>query len=152
MIKILAKNGGVIQIAFASFFLRNDIYQQYTQGEVNIKEYLNQNSIKSGTEDAWKYEANYWKENPLPIVTVKDVANHIDHIKYLVGIDYVGLGSDFNGVGGLLPVGLEDVSKYPNLVYELLNRGYSDEDIKKVLGANLLRVWKQVEEVTADLN
>ncbi|RPI63344.1 MAG: membrane dipeptidase, partial [Ignavibacteriales bacterium] len=62
--------------------------------------------------------------------------------------DYVGLGSDFNGVGGLLPVGLEDVSKYPNLVYELLNRGYSDEDIKKVLGENLLRVWKQVEEVS----
>jgi|WetSurMetagenome_2_1015567.scaffolds.fasta_scaffold33125_2 membrane dipeptidase len=152
MIKVLAKNGGVIQIAFASFFLRNDIYQQYTNGEEKIKEYLKQNNIKSGTEDAWKYEANYWKENPLPIVTVKDVASHIDHVKNLVGVDYIGLGSDFDGTGGLLPVGLKDVSEYPNLVYELLVRGYSEEEIKKILGGNLLRVWKQVEEVSEKLN
>jgi len=148
MIKVLAKNGGVIQIAFASFFLRNDIYQQYTNGEDHIKKYLKDNNIKSGTDSAWKYEENYWKENPLSSATVKDVANQIDHVKNLVGIDYVGLGSDFNGVGGLLPVGLEDVSKYPNLVYELLVRGYTDEEIKKILGGNLLRVWKQVEEVS----
>lgn len=147
MIKVLAKNGGVIQIAFASFFLREDIYQQYTNGEETIKEYLKQNNIKSGTEAAWTYEATYWKENPLPSATVKDVANHIDHVKNLVGIDYVGLGSDFDGTGGLLPVDLNDVSKYPNLVYELLVRGYSDEEIEKILGGNLLRVWKQVEEV-----
>ncbi len=152
MIKVLAKKGGVIQIAFASFFLRNDIYQQYTNGEDHIKKYLKDNNLKSGTDSVWKYEENYWKENPLSSATVKDVANQIDHVKNLVGIDHVGLGSDFNGVGGLLPVGLEDVSKYPNLVYELLSRGYSDEDIKKVLGLNLLRVWKQVEEVSKDLH
>ncbi|MBP6741047.1 MAG: dipeptidase [Leptospiraceae bacterium] len=152
MIKVLAKKGGVIQIAFASFFLRNDIYQQYKNGEEHIKSYLKDNNIKSGTDSAWKYEENYWKENPLSSATVKDVANQIDHVKNLVGIDHVGLGSDFNGVGGLLPVGLEDVSKYPNLVYELLNSGYSDEDIKKILGENLLRVWKQVEEVSEKLN
>jgi membrane dipeptidase len=152
MIKVLAKNGGVIQIAFASFFLRNDIYQQYTNGDEHIKNYLKENNIKSGTEAAWKYEENYWKENPLVSVTVKDVANHIDHIKNLVGIDYVGIGSDFNGTGGMLPVGLEDASKYPNLVYELLIRGYTDEDIQKLLGGNLLRVWKQVEDVAARSN
>jgi membrane dipeptidase len=151
MIKVLAKNGGVIQIAFASFFLREDIYQQYTNGEKNIKEHLRQNNIKSGTETAWNYEGEYWKENPLSSASAKDVADHIDHIKNLVGIDYVGLGSDFNGTGGLLPVDLNDVSKYPNLVYELLQRGYSDNDIEKVLGGNLLRVWKQVEKVAADL-
>jgi membrane dipeptidase len=148
MIKVLAKNGGVIQIAFASFFLRNDIYQQYTNGEKTIKEYLKQNNIKSGTETAWKYEEQYWKENPLSEATAKDVADHIDLIKNLVGIDYVGLGSDFDGTGGLLPVDLNDVSKYPNLVYELLVRGYSNEEIEKILGGNLLRVWKQVEEVS----
>ncbi len=152
MIKVLAKNGGVIQIAFASFFLRNDIYQQYTNGDEHIKNYLKENNIKSGTEAAWKYEENYWKENPLVSVTVKDVADHIDHIKNLVGIDYVGIGSDFNGTGGMLPVGLEDASKYPNLVYELLVRGYSDEDIQKILGGNLLRVWKQVEDLAASSN
>lgn len=147
MIKALAKNGGVIQIAFASFFLRDDIYKQYTIGEETIKDYLKFNNINSDTDSAWQYEANYWKENPLPVVTVKDVADHIDHVKNLVGIDYVGLGSDFNGTGGLLPVDLNDVSKYPNFVYELLIRGYSDEEIEKILGGNLLRVWKQVEEV-----
>ena len=151
MIKVLAKNGGVIQIAFASFFLRNDIYEQYINGEDKIKSYLKENNIKSGTEAAWKYEENYWKENPLASGTVKDVANHIDHIKNLVGIDYVGIGSDFDGTGGLLPVGLEDASKYPNLVYELLQRGYSDKDIEKILGGNILRVWKQVEEVAENL-
>ena len=152
MIKVLAKNGGVIQIAFASFFLREDIYQQYTNGEKNIKEYLKQNNIKSGTEAEWKYQEEYWKQNPFSSATVKDVANHIDHVKNLVGIDYVGLGSDFDGTGGLLPVDLNDVSKYPNLVYELLLRGYSDEEIEKILGGNLLRVWKQVEEVSEKLN
>lgn len=152
MIKVLAKNGGVIQLAFASFFLRNDIYQQYTNGEETIREYLKQNKIKPGSEAEWKYQEEYWKQNPFSSATVKDVANHIDHIKNLVGVDYVGLGSDFNGTGGLLPVDLNDVSKYPNLVYELLTRGYADEEIQKILGGNLLRVWKQVEEVATDLN
>jgi len=152
MIKALAKNGGVIQIAFASFFLREDIYQQYTNGEETIKEYLKQNNIKSGTEAEWKYQEEYWKQNPFSSATVKDVANHIDHVKNLVGIDYVGLGSDFDGTGGLLPVDLNDVSKYPNLVYELLLRDYKDEEIEKILGGNLLRVWKQVEEISVDLN
>lgn len=148
MIKALAKNGGVIQIGFASFFLRNDIYQQYTIGDEYIKNYLKQNNIGSETDSAWKFEENYWKENPLSKATVKDVANQIDHVKNLVGIDYVGIGSDFDGTGGLLPVGLEDVSKYPNLVYELLARGYTEEEIQKILGGNLLRVWKQVEDVS----
>ena len=84
----------------------------------------------------------------MPKASVKDVADHIDHVVKLVGADYVGLGSDFNGVGeGNLPVGLEDVSKLPNLVYELLVRGYKDEGIKKILGGNLIRVWKQAEKV-----
>lgn len=151
MIKALSQHGGVIQVAFASFFLRNDIYQQYTNGEERIKKYLKDNNIKSGTDSAWQYESNYWRENPLSAATVQDVANHIDHIKNLVGIDYVGIGSDFDGTGGLLPIGLEDVSKYPNLVFELLKRGYSDNDIQKILGGNLLRVWKQVEEVSKNI-
>lgn len=151
MIKALSQHGGVIQVAFASFFLRNDIYQQYTNGEERIKKYLKDNNIKSGTDSAWQYESNYWRENPLSAATVQDVANHIDHIKNLVGINYVGIGSDFDGTGSLLPVGLEDVSKYPNLVFELLKRGYSDNDIQKILGGNLLRVWKQVEEVSKNI-
>lgn len=151
MIKILAENGGVIQLAFANFFLKNDTYQAYTTGEENIKKYLRENRIDSNSELAWKYEEQYWKDNPLSPATVKDVADHIDHVKNLVGIDYVGLGSDFNGTGGMLAVGLEDVSKYPNLVYELLLRDYTENEIAKVLGGNLLRVWKEVEQTAARL-
>ena len=146
MIKTLAAHNGVIQINFANFYLRNDIYQQFTNGEKAIKEHLKQNNISG--DSAWSYEENYWKENPLPSATVKDVVDHIDHVKNLVGIDYVGIGSDYNGTGGILPAGLEDVSKYPNLVYELLLRGYSETDIKKVIGENILRVWQKVESIS----
>ena len=71
--------------------------------------------------------------------------DHIDHVVELIGIEHVGIGSDYDGVGDSLPVGLKDVSTYPNLVQGLLDRGYSDADIKKILGENLLRVWRQAE-------
>ena len=73
------------------------------------------------------------------------MADHIDHIKNLVGIDYVGLGSDFDGVGLALPPDLADVSMYPNLLAELLRRGYSDSDIRKICSENVLRVWRANE-------
>ena len=75
-----------------------------------------------------------------------DVADHIDHVVNLIGIDHVGIGSDFDGVGDSLPVGLKDVSGYPNLIYELLKRGYSEKDIEKICSGNLLWVWKGVDE------
>ena len=71
--------------------------------------------------------------------------DHIDHVVELVGIDHVGIGSDYDGVGDSLPEGLKDVSSYPNLVLGLLDRGYSEADIENILGANLLRVWSAVE-------
>lgn len=151
MIIELAKYGGVVQIAFAGFFLREDINKKYLEGEEEIKEHLKNFNITPGTDSAWQYESQYWKENPVGKATVEDVANHIDHIVKLVGVDYVGIGSDFNGVGDHLPIGLEDASKYPNLIYELLRRGYSEKDIRKIFGENLLRVWKKVEEVSEQL-
>lgn len=151
MIIELAKKGGVVQIAFAGFFLREDINKKYLRGEEEIKEHLKNFNITPGTDSAWQYESQYWEENPVGRATVEDVANHIDHIVKLAGVDYVGIGSDFNGVGDHLPVGLEDASKYPNLIYELLKRGYSEKDIRKIFGENLIRVWKKVEEVAAKL-
>jgi membrane dipeptidase len=82
--------------------------------------------------------------NPFP--SVSKVADHFDHVVALVGIDHVGLGSDFDGVGDSLPTGLKDVSMYPNLIAELLKRGYSKSDIEKVCYQNIFRVWTQVEE------
>jgi membrane dipeptidase len=78
------------------------------------------------------------------------VVAHIDHVVKLVGVDYVGLGSDFDGVGDSLPTGLKDVSMYPNLIYELFKRGYSDQDVEKICGGNLLRVWSDVERVSRE--
>ena len=74
------------------------------------------------------------------------VANHIDHVVKIAGIDHVGIGSDYDGVDGELPTGLEDVSKYPNLIFELLRRGYSPEDIEKICYKNIFRVWNKVIE------
>lgn len=150
MIKELALHKGVVQINFASFYLRNDIYQQFTKGEETISEHLKQDSTNRST-DTISFEEEYWKDHPLPKATVKDVADHIDHVVKIAGIDFVGVGSDFNGTGGHLPVGLKDVSEYPNLVYELLLRGYSENDIKKILGENILRVWKDVEIIATKL-
>lgn len=152
LIKTLAANNGVVQINFANIFLRGGIYKQMEADEEEVKNYLQNNNLLPNSPEAKEYSRKYRKEHPLPKATVKDVADHIDHIVKLVGVDYVGLGSDFNGVGeGNLPIGLEDVSKIPNLVYELLVRGYKDEDITKILGENLLRVWKQVEKVSDSL-
>ena len=85
------------------------------------------------------------KKYPKLIVTVNDVADHIDRVKNLVGVDYVGIGSDYDGWRNF-PIGLEDTSTYPNLIEELLKRNYSREEIKKIFGGNLLRVWRAVEK------
>jgi membrane dipeptidase len=84
-------------------------------------------------------------QGPPPRVTVDMLMEHFVHIAKVAGIDHVGIGSDFDGVGGQLPVGMEDVSKLPAITYELLKRGYSDADVKKVLGENFLRTMAEVE-------
>jgi membrane dipeptidase len=94
--------------------------------------------------DAWR------KANPAPRATVAQVADHVDHIRKVAGIDHIGMGGDFDGITDVVQ-GLEDVSKYPNLTAELLKRGYSDDDIKKILGLNLLRAWRQPDRVATDL-
>jgi membrane dipeptidase len=82
--------------------------------------------------------------------TVADVANHMDHVRTVAGPDHVGIGSDFDGIPSV-PAGLEDVSTYPALTAELLRRGWSDDEVKKALGLNVLRVMRRVEAVAARL-
>jgi membrane dipeptidase len=96
------------------------------------------------------FKEQYWTEHEKITGDVGTIADHIDHVVALAGIDHVGLGSDFDGIG-TLPVGMEDVSGYPNLIAELLSRDYSLEDIEKILSGNLLRVWRQVEQVGSAL-
>ena len=94
-----------------------------------------------------QFTLDYRAERPFPFAGLDDVLDHFDHVVKLVGIDHVGIGSDYDGVGDSLPVGLKDVSAFPALVAGLLQRGYSDEHIALILGGNLLRVWQQVEDV-----
>ena len=101
---------------------------------------------KQGTKLSKDFDAMYRAKNPFPFASLTQVLDHIDHVVELIGIEYVGIGSDYDGVGDSLPIGLKDVSSYPNLVQGLMDRGYSDKDIKKILSGNVLRVWKKAEQ------
>jgi membrane dipeptidase len=89
--------------------------------------------------------------NPVPKATLADVADHIDHVKRVAGIDHVAIGSDFDGTDNQLPVGLEDVSTFPVLLAELSRRGWGEEDLRKLAGENVLRAMAQAERVSARL-
>lgn len=151
MIKLLAANGGVIMINFGSSFLTAEYRNREDEGQKEVMAYLKARNLKFSDPEAQAYIEQYRKEHPITMADVSDVAQHIDHVAKLVGIDHVGLGSDFDGVGDSLPTGLKDVSQYPNVIYELLKRGYSETDIRKVCGENLLRVWSTIEQRAREL-
>ncbi len=142
MIQALAKNGGVIQINFGSSFVISQANQWGLQFKAAAK-------AAGKSQDDEAYRAEYLQKHPYPFANVDTVLKHIDHVVKLVGIDHVGIGSDFDGVGDSLPEGLKDVSMYPNLIKGLLAQGYSEADIVKIMSGNLLRVWRQAEAVAA---
>lgn len=145
MIKKLAENGGVIQINFGSTFLSGDSQKKFEEVEEHIINWLAENNLSRQDSAAQAYIEDY-VANVNPFATVEIAADHIDHVVKLAGIDYVGFGSDYDGVGDTLPTGLKDVSDFPNLIYELLKRGYSEEDIEKICYKNVWRVWNAVLE------
>jgi len=151
MIFLLAKNGGVIQINFGSMFLNSELQKKGDETRAAINKYFEEHQLKPSDSVAVDYARKYHDEHPTGYADIKDVVEHINHVVQLVGVDYVGLGSDFDGVGDSLPTGLKDVSYYPNLIYKLLKKGYSEEDVRKICGENLLRVWSQVEKTAKDL-
>jgi len=149
MIRLLAKKGGVIQINFGSTFLDGEIRAQQEKKRTELADLLSKKGLKPSDEAAKPIIEVFRKNNPTLYADVKKVADHIDHVVKLVGADYVGFGSDFDGVGDTLPTGLKDVSQFPNLIAELLRRGYTDQDIEKICYLNVARVWRAVEEVAA---
>jgi membrane dipeptidase len=149
MIKLLAQKGGVIQITFGSMFVNGKVNKEFPSRKKHITEYIEAHNLEGDEKD--EYVKAYLKENPYSDAEVADVAAHIDHAVKLVGIDHVGLGSDFDGVGDNLPNGLTDVSCYPNLIGELLKKGYSERDIAKICSENFLRVWSEVEKIGGEL-
>ncbi len=149
LIRAIASKGGVVQINFSSDFL-DDAFRRQEEGErAEIDRRLRLAGVRRGTRDADRIVQEYHRDHPLPFPTAAKVADHIDHVVALVGVDYVGFGSDFDGAGDTFPVGLKDVSQYPNLIAELMRRGYRDGDLRKICGENLLRVWSEVERIAA---
>ncbi len=142
MLRAVGKNGGVVMVNFGGWFLHPDapstVAKLLPEFEALSKRFPN---------DPARQEAEERKLiAKMPKVPLSMLIDHIEHVAKVAGIDHVGLGSDFDGVSGYLPVGLEDVSKLPNITYELLKRGYLDEDVKKILGENILRVMEAVEK------
>lgn len=140
----LGRNGGVVMINFGSAFLKTEYQAAQTAFQLRLQAALRRQGLTP--RDRAAFPTYYAMRRAEPVGTVADVADHIDHAVRVAGMDHVGLGSDYDGVTSL-PAGLTDVSMFPNLVAELLRRGYSEGDVEKILGGNLLRVWREVERV-----
>jgi membrane dipeptidase len=145
MLRALARKGGVLMINFGSFFLTAEAGAWSKKAKAALEAYTTLQD-KNFTEEKGKaFEARYRERFPYPYAKVTDVADHIQRAVKIAGIDHVGIGSDYDGVGDSLPEGLKDVSGYPALIAELLRRGMSEADIARIMSGNVLRVMEQVE-------
>ncbi len=140
----LPKNGGVIMVTFVPGFISQEVADYNTRENA---ERARLTAVAGSTPDGITRGVDAWRAaNAPPRATIIQVADHIDHIRKVAGIDHIGLGGDFDGITQVV-LGLEDVSTYPDLIAELLRRGYSDEDVRKIAGKNILRVLKRAEQV-----
>jgi membrane dipeptidase len=144
LVRELAGRGGVVQVNFGGPFLDEGYRKAAEPRHRELMVWLRQSGTPEGDPRVDAYRRELEQRYPLPALSVSAVADHIDHLVQIAGVDHVGFGSDFDGVDGELPQDLRDVSQYPNLLRELLRRGYSEEQIAKMASGNLLRVWRQV--------
>jgi membrane dipeptidase len=152
VLKLVAANGGVVMVNFAEIYI-SDAYRRWSASEDAEKALLGTppyGGLYVGQPEKAAAALAEWKaQHPAPPVTLAQVADHIEHIAKVAGVDHVGIGSDFDGVGNALPTGLEGVDTYPALLAELMRRGWSDGDIARLAGGNVLRVMAQAERVAA---
>ncbi len=144
MIQALAQKEGVIMINFGSTFIDSTSRELSSQMSDAYQAYLAAEGLEGSDSLNKAFRAQYRIDHPDFFSDVQRVADHIDHVVKLVGVEHVGFGSDFDGVGDSLPRDLKNVSQYPNLLLELLNRGYTPEDLEKICSQNLFRVWNAV--------
>jgi len=148
VLELVGRTGGVVMVTFVPSFVAaegaefNQVF--WAEARRIRAEHPDDREAVRTAMDAW-FEAN-----PGPPATVSDVADHIDHVRKVAGIDPIGIGSDFDGAP-TMPAGLEDVSCYPALFEELASRGYHDQDLMRIAGRNMLRVMRQVERIGARL-
>lgn len=147
ILKQMPANGGVVMVTFVPGFISQEVANDSKVAEAQrerLRAQLKGDAAVTRAMEEWR------RTHPVPRATLAQVADHIDHIRKVAGIDHIGLGGDFDGITSV-PVGLEDVGTYPALVAELLRRVYSDADVQKVIGGNILRVMRRSERVAADL-
>ncbi len=148
VLRLLPANGGVVMVNFGAYFVDHGVTERSAAA---AGERARLEELYPGDPERVDREEQLWLDaHPAPVVSLAALADHIDHIRQVAGIDHVGLGSDFDGVRAL-PQGLQDVSGYPLLLAELVRRGYSRDDVAKVAGLNVLRVMEQAERVAAEL-
>ena len=156
MLRAVARNGGVVQVNFYSGFVDQDYRKametQDKDEKAAVQKYLD--SLKAQGKpinyiEVDRIEREWMAKIPRP--PFKSLIDHIDHIAKVAGVDHVGLGSDFDGVSGATPQGMDSAADLPKITQALLDRGYSADDIKKILGGNLLRVFRQVEAVAREM-
>jgi membrane dipeptidase len=148
ILRQLPSNGGVVMVTFVPGFTSPELVAHDRRAQA---ERARLQKVMAGDQAGVNTAMAAWRTaNPAPRATVAQVADHVDHIRRVAGVDHLGLGGDFDGITEVVQ-GLEDVSTYPALTAELLKRGYTDEDVRKILGLNVLRAWRQAERVAADL-
>jgi len=148
LLRRIAKNGGVVMVNFYTVFIDQKAYDADKERDKRLKPQLDalKENFKGDDKRLEEERNKLYAANPLPPVPLSVLIDHIDHIAKVAGIDHVGLGSDFDG-GVTLPEGVKDISELPNITYELLRRGYSETDVRKILGENFLRAFAKAEQV-----
>ena len=151
MIKLVGENEGVVMINFGSTFISAKSRAHSDARRKVLRAFMAEHQLEWQDPKVQAYKDEYDAKNPFVYADVKDVADHVDHIAKIAGIETVGLGSDFDGVGDTLPTNLKDASMFPKLIEELLRRNYSEADIEKICSGNVMRVWEKVEAVARHL-
>lgn len=147
MIKMIADKGGIIQIAFGSGFITSRPNEYRQASRLAFEKFVVENGLDNNSPELDGFRKEYYENHPYPYASIDELLDHFDHVVKLVGVDHVGFGSDFEGVGDSLPEGLKDVSGYPNLIAGLLDRGYTEEDLEKIMGLNFLNFWQRVQDL-----
>jgi membrane dipeptidase len=148
VLKRLPDNGGVVMVTFVPAFVSQEVRDHDARRDAELDRLR---SLHDADEASLRDGLASWnRDHSEPRATLSQVADHIGHIRDVAGIDHLGIGADFDGITSV-PLGLEDVSKYPDLTRELLSRGYADEDVLKILGGNVLRVMRTAEAISRKL-
>jgi len=148
VLQLVTKNGGVVMVTFVPSFISEEVR---AWNSLHDAEEARLKALNPGDPERVKSELDGWsKAHPVPRATLEQVADHVEHVRKLAGIDHVGIGSDFDGITSV-PLGLEGVGDYPNLLAELLRRGWTDAEVKKLAGENVLRAFREAEKVAQRL-